>query len=88
MFPPILKEAIVAPIFKKGKIDDLTNYRPIALLSVFSQIIEKIRKVRLLHFLNRRTVLVLSNTVSRKVKVLRISDFVTTVHTGINKEAL
>lgn len=51
-FPSILKEALVIPIHKKGCIKELNNYRPISLLSVFSKIIEKIMKKRLIAFLN------------------------------------
>lgn len=51
-FPSALKAAVVIPLFKKGDTADLNNYRPISLLSVFSKIIEKIVKVRLVSFLN------------------------------------
>lgn len=51
-FPKSLKLAHVVPIFKKGSEELLTNYRPISLLSVFSKLLEKIMKIRLLDFLN------------------------------------
>lgn len=41
-FPSCLKKAIVVPVFKNGDMGDITNYRPIALLPVFSKILEKI----------------------------------------------
>ncbi|XP_063359867.1 uncharacterized protein LOC134649082 [Cydia amplana] len=40
-FPDKLKVAILRPLYKKGEKTSITNYRPIALLSVFSKVIEK-----------------------------------------------
>ena len=34
-FPDLLKYATIVPIYKKGNHQDIENYRPIALLSVF-----------------------------------------------------
>ena len=42
MFPESIKVAKVVPTFKSGSSQDINNYRPISLLSVFSKIIEKI----------------------------------------------
>ncbi|RVE51386.1 hypothetical protein evm_003941 [Chilo suppressalis] len=42
IFPDSLKLAIIKPVFKKGNKRSITNYRPIALLSVISKIFEKI----------------------------------------------
>ena len=39
MFPESIKVAKVVPIFKSGSSQDINNYRPISLLSVFSRII-------------------------------------------------
>ena len=38
IFPQTLKHATVIPIHKKGNKDDVNNYRPISLLSVYSKI--------------------------------------------------
>ena len=40
-FPDLLKYATIVPIYKKGNHQDIENYRPIALLSVFSEIVRK-----------------------------------------------
>jgi hypothetical protein len=42
VFPEKLKLAIVRPLFKKGDKENMDNFRPIALLNVFSKIIEKV----------------------------------------------
>lgn len=52
-FPDILKESIVVPIQKKGNNQCIDNFRPITLLPVFSKILEKIVKTRLLTFYNK-----------------------------------
>ena len=35
--PDNMKISVITPIYKKGKPDDINNYRPIALLSQFSK---------------------------------------------------
>ena len=42
LFPKILKQAKVIPIFKKGDQQDCNNYRPVSFLSNISKIIEKL----------------------------------------------
>ena len=39
--PDNMKISVITPLFKKGKPDDIHNYRPFALLSQFSNILEK-----------------------------------------------
>ena len=46
IFPQALKTAKVIPIFKFGSREILGNYRPIALLSNLSKILEKLIKIR------------------------------------------
>lgn len=41
-FPEALKSTTIRPIYKKGNKSDFANYRPIALESVFSKVMEKI----------------------------------------------
>lgn len=52
-FPEQLKRSRIVPIHKKKERNDLRNYRPIALLSVFSKIYEKAFRVRLCSFFDR-----------------------------------
>ena len=47
------KTAYIIPIYKKGSHDDVNNYRPISLLSVFSKLLEKILKLRLVKFIKK-----------------------------------
>lgn len=39
--PEEWKHSVVVPVFKKGKKEDVTNYRPISLLSVLSKVLER-----------------------------------------------
>ena len=48
--PTKMKTAKVIPVFKKGKTDLMSNYRPISLLSIFDKLLEKIVYTRLLSF--------------------------------------
>ena len=38
LYPSRFKNAIVAPIFKSGSRNDLENYRPISILSIFAKL--------------------------------------------------
>ena len=51
IFPEKNKLAKVIPSHKKGPNNDVNNYRPISLLSVFSKILEKLIVVRLTDYL-------------------------------------
>ena len=56
-FPTKLKEANIVPLYKKGDKSDMGNYRPIALLNIFSKIFEKIMKKFLVSFLSENNIL-------------------------------
>lgn len=56
IFPDILKQSIIRPIFKKGDKHDISNYRPISLLSVYSKIFEKAFLKRLLSFIQKHDI--------------------------------
>ena len=57
IFPDPLKISKVIPIHKEGPTDDLNNYRPISLLSIFDKIIEKAMHKRLYSFLEQHNIL-------------------------------
>ena len=57
IFPSILKTAKVIPVHKKGDKMDISNYRPISLLSNIDKIIEKLIYKRLYKFLENHKVL-------------------------------
>jgi len=56
-FPDKLKIAKVIPVHKKGDTRDINNYRPIALLSIFSKLLEKLVYNRLIAFVEGNGVL-------------------------------
>ena len=56
-FPDPLKIVKVIPIHKNGSTQDMNNYRPISLLSIFDKIMEKIMHERLYKFLELNNIL-------------------------------
>ena len=57
VYPDALKICKVIPIHKGGSVEELNNYRPISLLSIFDKIIEKLMHKRLYNFLEQHNVL-------------------------------
>ena len=57
IFPDALKISKVIPIHKGGSPEDLNNYRPISLLSIFDKIIEKMMHKRVYSFLEQNNIL-------------------------------
>lgn len=55
MFPEKLKVAKVIPLYKGGKPDDVSNYRPISVLPTLSKIYERVMYDRLYAHLSRKT---------------------------------
>ena len=56
-FPDALKIVKVIPIHKSGSTQDVNNFRPISLLSIFDKIIEKLMHKRLYEFLKANNIL-------------------------------
>ena len=57
IFPDALKISKVIPVHKGGPADNVNNYRPISLLSIFDKIIEKMMLKRLSSFLEQHNIL-------------------------------
>ena len=58
IFPDREKNSIIKQILKKGDDQDITNYRPISLLTSFTKVIEKLISARLLDHIITNSVLV------------------------------
>jgi len=55
--PQALKIAKVVPVFKKGGKDEVSNYRPISVLPLFSKFFEKLMYERLSNFITKANIL-------------------------------
>ena len=56
-FPEELKLGIITPIYKKGKNDEIENYRPISTLPIFGKIFEKILYSRIYDFMVQQKII-------------------------------
>ena len=56
-FPKALKIAVIKPIFKKGEVHSLSNYRPISILPFISKILEKIIYNQLYSYISSNNIL-------------------------------
>lgn len=90
IFPNALKQSIVKPIFKKGDKNDVSNYRPITLISVFSKIYERAMFVRLNDYLNKFNIIANEQNGFQKGKSTShaIYKMVQNIADGINKRKL
>lgn len=57
LVPDKLKIAKVIPVYKKGSRLEMSNYRPISLLSIFNKILEKLMYSRLMNFIKKHNIL-------------------------------
>ena len=57
VFSTRLKYAIIRPLFKKGNKNDVSNYRPISILTLFSKLFEKVMQTSLLKHLTDHNIL-------------------------------
>ena len=87
-YSQVAKIAKIVPLFKTRKTEELTNYRPISILTCFSKIFEKLIYSRLISFFQKNCVLHDSlygfrNGMSTTHAVL---DFLTSTFDQINNE--
>ena len=75
IFPTILKTAKVIPIHKKDSKLEVSNYRPISLLSNIDKIFEKLMHSRLIEFLEKRQILLLQTVWFSKRFLNKSCDF-------------
>jgi hypothetical protein len=86
VFPERLKFAMVKPVFKKGKSDEISNYRPISLLTSFSKITEKLIYTRLITHIEANNLLVQeqycfgSHSSTEKASVTLINNILTAMN--------
>jgi hypothetical protein len=53
-----IQEEVVKPLYEKGDITRMTNYRPMSLLTVFSKALKKAVRIRLNQCLHANNILV------------------------------
>ena len=53
VFPTFLKDAHITPIFKKGDVSVLTNYRPISVTPTFAKVFERLLLNQLVEYLEK-----------------------------------
>ena len=86
VYPSKLKMANIIPIFKQDDDTDVNNYRPIALLSNFNRIFEKIVFKRMESFIEQKNLLTPSQYGFRKAHSTQhaILDIVNAIQTNMN----
>ena len=81
--PNVLKVSRITPIFKYGDAKDPANYRPIAVLSPFGKVLEKIVNDQLISFIDKYNILFRIPVLFRKdhsteFAILEITDILKT----------
>ena len=88
IFPASLKIAKIVPIHKSGDKSDVSNYRPISILSPISKILEKLIHVRSINFFNKHSVLLPTQYGFRANHLTShaLTDVLTSLYDNINNE--
>lgn len=56
-FPEVLKTSLVTPIYKSGDQKEMSNYRPISLITNITKIVEKCIKSRIIEFIEKYNII-------------------------------
>ena len=90
IFPKAWKMGTIVPLFKSGKKDDVSNYRPVSLLPVPGKILEKIVHSHLVAFFENNNLLCERQGGFRKdhSTLGSIADFTTDIFNAINSKDL
>lgn len=75
IYPDKLKTTIIKPLHKKNNKEDMTNYRPVALISVFSKIFEKVIYESIYTFVTKNNILCEEQKGFRKNKNINMAIF-------------
>lgn len=68
IFPDVLKPGRVVPLFKKGDVTDLSNYRPVCVLPTLSKILEAAIKSRIVKYFEDNNMFTIAQFGFRKGK--------------------
>jgi hypothetical protein len=74
-FPTRLKFSQINPIFKKGNKAEISNYRPISLLTSFLKVLEKVIYKRIYHHVNSNNILAMEHYGFRKNSSIEIASY-------------
>ena len=79
--PDELKTAKIVPLFKKDNPECIENYRPVALLSIFAKLLERLMYNRLYEFLTKNNILIIEQFGFRKnystsLSIMCFSDYI------------
>jgi hypothetical protein len=90
VFPDVWKVVKVKPLFKKGDRHDMNNYRPIAILSVFAKLLERVMYNRLLSFFHKNGVFSEAQNGFRKGKCIKtaVQSFLEHIQEALDKRRL
>lgn len=88
IFPKQLKIAKVTPVHKKGNKRDINNYRPIASLSVFSKVLEKLVYNRMIAFIESNGIITEAQHGfrSKRSTETALQDFINEVQAAIDNK--
>lgn len=88
IFPTKLKTTIISPLYKKQDKEDVRSYRPIALIPVFSKIVEKVIYNCLNNYFEKNNIFATEQSGFRKNKSIdmAILNFLETIIKGLDKK--